>query len=325
MEDNELNWDAYNQGVKDRHNGTCNWLFETNEFKEWAADNSTKHTFWLSGKHGAGKSFLCSSAIEQITKTNKSKSRPHGMVFRFLTKDFYVTRNQILRHLASRLLWCLFELVPKPKALPDSMRRFVQINTNDSAELENLIRVAVSELPMTYIFIDGLDEAEYADDNSRPAPARGDDVQAVIEFLIRDIAKSSPAFKLWLSSQPLPEIRGYVCKSDWAGGIQELSLQTKHTQTDILSYLGSAIGEPTADNNLGRIFVKAALASEVEGSFLWANTMLKDLQSQVDDDSELLKLAGEGLPTEMNKVYTKMINRLQSQHKWTADGLPLWK
>jgi len=177
---------------------------------------------------------------------------------------------------------------------------------------------------VTYIFIDGLDEPEYADDNSRPAPARGDDVKTVIEFLIGDIAKSSPTCKLWLSSQPLPEIRGYVCRSNWSGGIQELSLQTKHTEKDILSYLDSAIGAPTSDNRLGRIFVKTALASEVEGSFLWVNTMLKDLQSQADDDSELLKLAEEGLPTEMNKIYTTMINRLQSQQK-ARDGLPLWK
>ncbi|KAK4146874.1 uncharacterized protein C8A04DRAFT_25453, partial [Dichotomopilus funicola] len=323
MEDNELNYDVYQQGIDNRHAGTCKWLFDTIEFQRWITENADKSVFWLSGKHGAGKSFLCSSAIQHINDMNKGKS--YGQVFRFLTKDFYITRNQILRHLASQLLLALSDVTPAPKKVPDSIAGFRQIDVNNSYAVENLIRAIISELPMTFIFIDGLDEAEYVDDDRLPAPAQVDDVQAVVQFLIR-VTTGSPGnkVKLWLSSQPLPQIREYICQPRWASQVEELSLQTRHTEKDILSYLASAIGTPNANDSFGRIFVTASLASEAEGSFLWVNTMLQDLKYEADDDSELFKLAQEGLPTKMSEVYMKVINRLRKRRKRASDGPPLW-
>ncbi|KAK3898989.1 hypothetical protein C8A05DRAFT_37409 [Staphylotrichum tortipilum] len=315
--DNQLGWAIYESALADRHEGTCDWLFATDAFTKWTADNSAHPVLWLTGKHGAGKSVLCASTIVKSVLS-------HCCVFQFLTKDKYVSRNQLLRNMAAQLVRWLE--ARDPTQFPDALSEFHYLNKDDSLALEKLIRRLIAETPSAYIFLDGLDEVEYADEQSLAPTTPGKEVALVVEFLVQEVSKSRGTARLWLSSQPLQQIQRYMGQSPGKGLIQEFPLETKHTARDILDYLGSAIPDSTEDKNLfARLFAAAAVATEVEGSFLWAKTMLDDLKSRADDSDELIRLAVAGLPNRMSEVYDKVISQIKKQQAGRADGLPLWR
>jgi hypothetical protein len=313
--------DEFSFGIymKERHPGTCEWLFEHDHFQTWAVEDSKSPVLWLNGKHGVGKSFLCAAAIDFIRGNPPSKR----VAFQFLTKDQYISRTQLLRNLAYQLLDCLITWITET---PTSLEPFLQINKDDSDSLERLIHFVLLELPFTYIFIDGLDEADYTESQLWGSSHRHNkEVQDFVTFLIQETVQFPGKLRLWCSSQPSPRVQEYLCKSEWKALITEIPLQIQDTADDIQRYLLSAIPDSTPDTTpFARMLITSTIATEVEGSFLWASSMLHDLREEAEDTDDLIRLAGEGLPQKMSDLYSKAINRMKKQdggHK----RLPLWK
>lgn len=314
----DFSFGIFNNVLKERHPGTCEWLFENDNFQTWAAEDTNSPVLWLNGKHGAGKSFLCASAIDFIRGNPPSKR----VAFQFLTKD-HVSQAQLLRNLAYQLLDCL---ITKSSETPTSLEPFLQINRDDSGSLERLIHFVLLELPFTYIFIDGLDEADYSDRQvSISAHRHNKEVPDFVTFLIQEAVQFPEKLRLWCSSQPSPRIQEYLCQPEWKNVITEIPLTIEDTSEDIQRYLLSAIPDSTPDTTqFARLLVTSAIATEVEGSFLWASSMLHDLREEAEDTDDLIRLASEGLPKKMSDLYSKAIDRMKKQ-----DGgnkrLPLWK
>jgi hypothetical protein len=309
----------FNSVLKERHPGTCEWLFEHEIFQTWAAEEIKSPVLWLNGKHGAGKSFLCASAIDFIRGSPPSKR----VAFQFLTKDQYIPRTQLLRNLAYQLLDCL---IVKSVETPASLEPFLQINKDDSGSLERLINFVLLELPFTYIFIDGLDEADYTEGQLlSPAHRYNKDIPDFVTFLIQEAVQFPGKLRLWCSSQPLPGVQDYLCQPEWKDVITEIPLQIEDTADDIQRYLLAAVPDTTPDTtSFARTLITSTIATDVEGSFLWASSMLRDLKDEAEDTDDLIRLANEGLPREMSGLYTKAINRMKKQDGGNKK-LPLWK
>jgi hypothetical protein len=315
----EFSIGIYNSVLKERHPGTCEWLFENEQFQNWAAEDSKTPVLWLNGKHGAGKSFLCAAAIDFV-KGNPPLKR---VAFQFLTKDQYSSRSQLLRNLSYQLFDCL---ISKTKETPTSLESFLQINRDDSAALERLIHFTLLELPFTYIFIDGLDEADYVENQlSSSAHRQNKDVQDFVTFLIREAVQFPGKLRLWCSSQPSPRVQEYLCQPQWKALVAEIPLTIEDTSEDIQTYFLSAIPDSTPDTTeFARILVTSTIATEVEGSFLWASSMLHDLREEAEDVDDLIRLASEGLPKKVSDLYQKAVDRMKRQDSGNK-RLPLWK
>jgi predicted RNA-binding protein YlqC (UPF0109 family) len=199
---------------------------------------------------------------------------------------------------------------------------FLNINREDSRSIESLIHFVLLELPFTYIFIDGLDETDYIEQQSLLSSYRQDDIPELISFIIKEAVDFPNKVRVWCSSQFSPRIQEYLCRSR-KDAVVELHLQRKDTEDDIEQYLHSAIPGSTA-NGFVRILITAAMATEVEGSFLWASSMLADLKERAEDSDDMIKLASEGLPKKMNELYTRTISRIK-QRDGGEKELPLWK
>lgn len=332
------NQDTYEKACKDHHGGTCKWLFDRNEFRNWIADDSARPILWLNGKHGAGKTVLCAAAIKHLAPnkslphmetdaTNFSPSKPSPIVVRqFLSKDAYIPQRQLLRITATQLMDSLVKM--DLDSIPNSILPFLNITNDDSTILESLILAILLELPLTYIFIDGLDDAEYADiPMSTPTPHPPADVKLFVEFLIKEASNNPAKVRLWLSSQPLPDIRQYVCNPELSGPdrIGEIRLTTNDTHDDIMSYLSHYIPSSTKDkSDLAKVIVRGALKTEVEGSFLWASEMVNDIKDETENEDDIIDLVKEGLPLEMGKLYEKVIRRIIDNDK-KPKRPPLWK
>ena len=311
----------FNNILADRHPGTCEWLFRNEKFRTWAAEGSKLPVLWLNGKHGAGKSFLCASAIDHIRSSSPSKRT----AFQFLTKDS-VSRAQLLRNLAYQLLDCL---ICSGAETPVSVRPFLQINKDDSGALERLIHFVLQELPFIYIFVDGLDEAEYTDNHHMGYLHRHNkEVADFVTFLVRQALQFPEKLRLWCSSQLSPQVQDYLCQPEWGNEIAEIPLTVEDTSEDIQKYLLSAIPNETYSTvditALPDLLIKGAVATEVEGSFLWASSMLGALREEAEDIDDLMRLAGEGLPKRMSDVYSKAVERMKRQEGGNKT-LPLWK
>lgn len=107
----------------------------------------------------------------------------------------------------------------------------------------------------------------------------------------------------------------------------KIFLSIQDTSDDIRRYLYYSVPDSTADKMkdlFANIMLTAAMATEVEGSFLWASSMLEDLKMRADDADDLLKLASEGLPEKMSDLYDRVIARIK-QKDGGSKTLPLWK
>ena len=303
--DHSYNADLLRNMIEGRHPETCSWVFGSTSWTSWVSEKSTKPVFWLHGKHGCGKSYICSAAIEKI----KGSPDVQCVAFLFISRGRETSRTQLLRALAYQIAKCVES---RSGDIPDETASLIRACSTDPACFERLISRLLLEIPRMFIFVDGLDEA-----------SNWLDMAAFVAFL-RNEAVSSGRLRLWLSSQYSPIIEALVFRP-YGDKILELTVEVADTERDIARYLDHAVPESTKNaNSLARHFVTFCVNTEVQGSFLWAAQMINDLKEQAENSDDLLRLAGRGLPTSMHDYYRTTIAAYRKRPSSHA-SLPLWK
>ena len=296
--------------IKERHPRSCEWLFGSPDLRKWSGEQCDTPVFWLNGMHGAGKSFLCSAAIEWI---RRSANAPTTAI-QYLKKGMEVSKSHILQNIAYQMTKAL---EAARDDVPDYIVRLIEDCKDDSGLFDSLVTCLFSELSKVYIFIDGLDEA-----------SNGSDIEALVQFLVEEAKRTPNKVRLWFGSQPLPQIEQYMRKL--AGNhLVEKVMQVVDTKADIKTYFESAIPESFSNGSeFARVLVQSCMETEVEGSFLWASSMISDLKEKAEDADDMIRLALRGLPTRMDDVYRGIIEEYKKQDrtkKLLHSKLPLWR
>lgn len=305
-----------------RHSRTCRWLLERPDFLDWTSAACEKPIFWLSGKHGTGKSFLCGSAIQHTREVLDNRA----VICEFLTKDYPISQIQILRNLAFQLLECLSAVKPE---LPRDMRRFSEIHKNDISSFERLIEATISELPMTFIFIDGVDEADYHNDtvhmtNLAAIQGKDSEIQNLLLFLHRLVHKCpARTTRLWVSTQWQ---RSELSRLNGEEACWKLELPLTDTERDIILYIVSTLTGLIGNNpEAVELFLKSDSFLKVSGSFLWASALMYDLEKCAEDTEDLREILQQ-IPTTLEKQYTRILDRvIESGNKGVKKEIPTWK
>ena len=199
--------------------------------------------------------------------------------------------------------------------------------------------VLLEALPCTYIFIDGLDEAEgYA----LRQPPRGTivdgktklnhDVEKTMGFLYAEAAKKHRKVRLWCSSQYTASTKAWMQSGgkEMVSLMQELPLTMRDTKEDLLGYLTSAIprGISEEEERAVKALLTARIETNLKGSFLWAYLLRMEITSVEDPDDLLGLLQEERLPTEIDAYYEKHIQRIKAE-EYHGNGRkkdpPTWK
>lgn len=308
--DSSRSIDLLRDMIKERHPSSCEWLFDSPDFRKWSAEQCDTPVFWLNGMHGAGKSFLCSAAIERI---RRSASAPNTAI-QYLKKGMEVSKSHILQNIAYQMIKAL---EAAHDDVPDDIVKLIEECKDDSGLFDSLVTCLFSEFERVYIFIDGLDEA-----------SNGSDIQALVQFLVAESIRTPNKVRLWFGSQPLPQIEQYMRKSA-ANNLVEKAMQVVDTEADIKTYLESAIPESVSNGSeFAQVLVQSCIETEVEGSFLWASSMISDLKEKAEDADDMVRLALRGLPTRMDDVYRGIIEEYKKQDrtkKLLHSNLPLWR
>lgn len=303
--DHSYNADLLRNMIEGRHPETCTWVFGRASWSSWVSEKPAKPVFWLHGKHGCGKSYICSAAIEKV----KDSPDDQCVAFLFISRGRETSRTQLLRALAYQIAKCVES---SSGDISDDTARLIKGCSTDPTCFERLISRLLLEIPRMFIFVDGLDEA-----------SNWHDMAAFVSFL-RNEAVSSGRLRLWLSSQYSPIIEALVFHR-CGDKVLELAVEVNDTERDIARYLDKAVPESTKNaNSFAQQFVTIAVNTEVQGSFLWAAQMMNDLKEQAENSDDLLRLSGRGLPTSMHDYYRTTIVAYRKRPSSHAT-LPLWK
>jgi hypothetical protein len=308
---------------------TFEWIFKepnklkTNakwdSFSSWLKSEET--VFWISGKAGSGKSTLMSFLL-QHTKTKELliERDPNTII---VSSFIWNAGSPLQRSQKGLLCTLLYELCTSDEHF---CQRFIQSRNFDwklsdtdwsTKELERTLRDALNSLARPVcMFIDGLDEIDRVD------PAEPFHIMDFIELL-----QKASGIKLCVSSRPEPLFESRLIQYSHLR-VQDL------TEQDIRHYVQtffSSLDAKTLGHDLYPIKASVVLdpdgpsiskledmvVRKANGVFLWVYLTISNIRNGVVefDSWDMLLSRIEGLPSQLNDLYTNMWRRVNSDKK----------
>ncbi|KAG5809644.1 hypothetical protein H9Q74_005482 [Fusarium xylarioides] len=141
-----------------RTEGTCTWLFERQEFKDWR-DAKKNSVLWYNGPPGSGKSVLASAVISYL------QEQPESEVVHFFYSFRAASKRQEICGLRSIALQLLSKLDASSNPLKTEYERARktckhELTNNDGEVMVRLLCALLihSRFAQVYVVLDGLDE-----------------------------------------------------------------------------------------------------------------------------------------------------------------------
>ncbi|KAI9647061.1 hypothetical protein NHQ30_005063 [Ciborinia camelliae] len=295
---NESNFRRQEQYLKRRSPDTCSWLLSHDKFEDWKKPDAKSSVLWVKAAPGAGKSVLCSYAIQKTSEANS----PVCSLYQYYSFDEVFSSLQVYCSIAEQLanrLWTYLE------DMPEDIHAFTQRTTTASMteDVKTFIRMALSRLPTSYLFLDGLDE-------ECDAGPRWEAMNDALEFFIELAGDSAYKFKLWCSSQDRADLNRRF--KDCA----VIEITKDINSADIELYLSKSILKlDSLDLDEGyQNLILQDLRQKADGCFLWASLMLDSVSSAVTL-SAVQSQVQDGLPKDYENYYQNKIDKIEASEK----------
>lgn len=287
----------HDQCARQRSPHTCSWLSSHALFQDWVNPSSKTSKLWLQAARGVGKSVVCAYAIEQTLKLSSCCS-----IRQYYTFDEEFSAIYVLRSLAEQLadhIWTQLDDMP-----PD-IHEYTQRSATSSKfeDVKMVIRLLISKVPTTYVFLDGLDEE--CDEK-----ARSSELDEVLGFFTELNNTDSSKIRLWCSSQDRTSLRKKL------NLFATIEINKDLNQRDIKSCLGDRIsGLESQEIDPGyRTLILNDLLDKAAGRFLWASLML-DLIANASTLQGVQQVVNQGLPEDYERYYQRKIESLNDSQK----------
>ena len=147
-------FDDQNVAVAKKHPGTGAWLVKSENFSKWMAEGNSM--MWLNGFAGSGKSVLCSTAIQFVSRRSVSDNNVGIAFFYFSFND--QSKQDESGMLRALLLQLSHQLRNGPADLAQLHDRYTAGIPPSSVLLDYLRRI-VERFSNVYIMLDALDES----------------------------------------------------------------------------------------------------------------------------------------------------------------------
>lgn len=143
--------------ARDKHGtSTGAWLLESSEFVKWQRD---KHSsLWLNGIPGAGKTILCSTAIDFLQRSRKVDEAVLIWYFDF-SDDQKQSLDALLRSLLAQACELLDQIPPEVVDLFATNKANARHPSLDHRTLLDLMKTVFASFENVLIVIDALDES----------------------------------------------------------------------------------------------------------------------------------------------------------------------
>ena len=144
----------HNVAVAKKHHGTGMWLVKSDNFSKWMAEGNSM--MWLNGFAGSGKSVLCSTAIQFVSRRGMSDNNVGVAFFYFTFNDH--SKQDDSGMLRALLLQLSHQLRDGPADLAQLHDRY-RTGIPPSSVLLDYLRRSVERFSNVYIMLDALDES----------------------------------------------------------------------------------------------------------------------------------------------------------------------
>lgn len=190
--------------------------------------------------------------------------------------------------------------------ISDNMYDLVRNKGDNTDSLKEMIKLMVSELSQTYIFLDGLDE-ECTD------KSRWDEVDDVVSFF-KDLAENEwSTIGLWCSSQDRPKVREKL------ETFMQIQLDEGTNKGTIEGFFANAMPKLRAlDVDPGtKKLVMEELKKKACGNLLWA-TLMVDTIGEATSLLDLQRQLKDSLPQDFEKYYARKIGTVEAKNRGTV-------
>ncbi|KAK4032231.1 ankyrin repeat and SOCS box protein-like protein [Parachaetomium inaequale] len=283
------------EGIGLPTSGTCEWLFQHNEWKRWLACDGG--LLWIKGKPGSGKSTLLRHAEQELKKT-RVKKKDLALSFFFHGRGEELQRSPLGMY---RSLLCQV-LKQEPASLSQLVETFKNKSDGekgpgvawkwDTEHLGNHLDRAIdsiSESRTIWLFVDALDEC---------GQEGADKVLRHFNGLRR------PGLRICVSCRHYP-------LQNWDGGF-EIKVEEQN-RADILKY---------AQVQLRHLQHKTALplpdliAAHANGLFIWARLAIDRLWSMEKDMGgaeveDVIRQTINSIPQDLDDLYTEIVQDIE--------------
>ncbi|KAH7124811.1 hypothetical protein B0J13DRAFT_565659 [Dactylonectria estremocensis] len=306
---------AFNTARNKRHNGTAEWVFSTDEFRDWYESDQSA-VLHITGKIGSGKSILVSRIIEHICQTKQ-----HGQFISFILCQFddhtSLRADTILRSLVQQMLSTIAINTITPVLYTELMKTLKQAKDNffPREELQNIYEHASKLSKDWFIVVDGLDECHR------------DEQQTLYEFFSQLLSESSTPQRI----KVLFSCRETTVKDvDRAfPSVSRLFTGSSQTSNDIMVYAKDIIAAKQATKDL--VVANVRLIDEIlhaielkeQGMFLWVFLTIEDICCQKSDNA--IRNALNDIPADLPAIFDRVLGRIvKNHHQLIARDIFMW-
>ncbi|KAL2033449.1 hypothetical protein VTO58DRAFT_104163 [Aureobasidium pullulans] len=276
-----------NETFKTKHQGTGDWLLQTEEFSTWEKA-TTSQLLWCHGKPGAGKSVLASHVINHLQK-NQTVNQT-GLCF-----AYFSFTDPTFHGAAPLTLALLKQLCQQQRSVPDMLSKAKQEAREPASvsSVETFIEVAQS-FQQIFVVIDGLDECP---EEQRPA---------ILDFIIAASGVTSFCTKVFVSSRREGDIYSHFSFLKKP----VIELEAGLITPDIMKFVREEVSRRRAVSELH--IQEETLLEEViqriieesNGMFLWVRLQLDQLcRASRKGTDYYVKDALSHLPQGLTKMY----------------------
>jgi hypothetical protein len=266
-------------------------------FLDWLRSIDQK-LFWINGKAGSGKSTLMKFLIRNPrTVEILSSANPRPII---LSHFIWMAGQASERSLKGVYCSLLYQLLSADENLASLvLEKYPQLAQKDfhsdweQLELDDGFFYAIgATLRPVCIFLDGLDEVDPADGQSR-----------VLQLIGRFCAVGQ--VKVCVASRPEPVLRRQLCHCPMMR-LQDL------TKSDIRNHATNVLNPHITPQEKGFSEFLDRICEKADGVFLWVSLALKSLKSGIEngDSLEELQLRLDALPKDLQQLYSQMWRRL---------------
>ncbi|OCL01702.1 hypothetical protein AOQ84DRAFT_306174, partial [Glonium stellatum] len=279
---------------------TCQWLLGHKNYREWQ-DTSSSTILWLHGSPGAGKTYLTSTVIDDISKILQSGPNHEGFAF------FYCNRNESQRR--------------DPLSVLRSFVRQLSNKANDENSVQNdlyslykklqskateltltrckeLISCFVNLYPKTTLVLDALDECDRSNRNF------------LVQIFEDLLSNAERPVKIFISSRPDGDIRErFKTRAN-------IEIQATDNQEDIATFVKSEIINHQRWSRISpklQIKIVETLLMRSQGMFQWAALQIRQLL-ELDLEDAIEDRLGK-LPMDLKHAYDEIYGKIKRNEK----------
>ncbi|ETW83636.1 hypothetical protein HETIRDRAFT_471885 [Heterobasidion irregulare TC 32-1] len=293
----------YNNARQRHADGTCTWFLTGKEFSEWK--KSARSLLWVHGIPGCGKTILCSSAIEDVSKHCVNNPLSAVAYYFFGPED---AQDDLRRY--SDLLRCLIkQLLLQCNIIPHGLEQTVGSAQPSEKSLLEALELLLVQFKDVYVVLDSLDECT--------------ERESVLAWLQRILRWEAFEHKIHILVSSRDELG--IRRSLELLHVVQACIQGKSVDDDIRTYIDRTLQTDRHMqrwNDTTKEEIRKHVLEISKGMFRLAALQLEELRSCHDIDE--LKLRLGQLPRKLYETYDHILSKLDPVHRQTALRVLQW-